>query len=68
VRHDFKGRGELGRNELQKADKFWLRFSMIPIYNSENELSLGFHTRDVSDEKDKKKRKEQLIRDDCKKQ
>jgi hypothetical protein len=45
VRHDFKGRGELGRNELQKADKFWLRFSMIPIYNSENELSLGFYTK-----------------------
>jgi light-regulated signal transduction histidine kinase (bacteriophytochrome) len=25
-------------------EKFWLRFSMIPIYNSENELSLGVYT------------------------
>jgi len=47
-----------------KKDKeeFWLRFSMIPIYNSENELTHWVSIqRDVSEEKIQEKEKEQLI-------
>tara|TARA_R110000868_G_scaffold51116_5_gene162406 strand:- start:674 stop:2386 length:1713 start_codon:yes stop_codon:yes gene_type:complete len=47
-----------------KKDKeeFWLRFSMIPIYNSDNELSHWVSMqRDISDEKKQEKEKEQLI-------
>lgn len=45
-------------------EEFWLRFSMIPIYNSENELSHWVSIqRDVSDEKKQEKEKEQLIRE-----
>jgi PAS domain S-box-containing protein len=45
-------------------EEFWLRFSMIPIYNSDNELSHWVSIqRDVSDEKKQEKEKEQLIRE-----
>ena len=47
-----------------KKDKteFWLRFTMIPIYNSENELSHWVSIqRDVTEEKNQEKEKEQLI-------
>jgi len=45
-------------------DEFWLRFSMIPIYNSENELSHWISIqRDVTEEKNQEKEKEQLIRE-----
>lgn len=48
----------------KNRDEFWLRFSMIPIYNSENELSHWVSIqRDVSDEKKQEKEKEQLIRE-----
>lgn len=49
-----------------KKDKteFWLRFTMIPIYNSENELSHWVSIqRDVTDEKNQEKEKEQLIKE-----
>lgn len=49
-----------------KKDKteFWLRFTMIPIYNSENELSNWVSIqRDVTDEKNQEKEKEQLIKE-----
>ncbi|WP_367768497.1 PAS domain-containing protein [Flavobacterium sp. WC2421] len=42
--------------------EFWLRFSIIPIYNSDNELSHWVSMqRDISDEKKQEKEKEQLI-------
>lgn len=48
----------------KNREEFWLRFSMIPIYNSENELSHWVSIqRDVSDEKKQEKEKEQLIRE-----
>jgi PAS domain S-box-containing protein len=48
----------------KSREEFWLRFSMIPIYNSENELSHWVSIqRDVSDEKKQEKEKEQLIRE-----
>lgn len=44
--------------------EFWLRFSMIPIYNSENELSHWVSIqRDVTEEKKQEKEKEHLIRE-----
>jgi PAS domain S-box-containing protein len=44
--------------------EFWLRFSMIPIYNSENDLSNWVSIqRDISEEKKQEKEKEQLIRE-----
>ncbi|MES2239923.1 MAG: PAS domain-containing protein [Bacteroidota bacterium] len=49
-----------------KKDKteFWLRFTMIPIYNSENELSHWVSIqRDVTEEKNQEKEKEQLIKE-----
>lgn len=49
-----------------KKDKteFWLRFTMIPIYNSENELSHWVSIqRDVTTEKNQEKEKEQLIKE-----
>lgn len=49
-----------------KKDKteFWLRFTMIPIYNSENDLSHWVSIqRDVTDEKNQEKEKEQLIKE-----
>jgi len=48
----------------KNRDEFWVRFSMIPIYNSDNELSHWLSIqRDVSDEKKLEKEKEQLIRE-----
>ncbi|MGO4818043.1 PAS domain-containing sensor histidine kinase [Flavobacterium sp. W22_SRS_FP1] len=48
----------------KNKEQFWLRFSMIPVYNSENELSHWVSIqRDVSDEKKQEKEKEQLIRE-----
>lgn len=42
--------------------EFWLRFSMIPIYNEDQELSHWVSIqRDISDEKRQEKEKEQLI-------
>ena len=42
--------------------EFWLRFSMIPIYNEDLELSHWVSIqRDISDEKRQEKEKEQLI-------
>src|SRR5690606_10171248 len=49
-----------------KKDKteFWLRFTLIPIYNSENDLSNWVSIqRDVTDEKNQEKEKEQLIKE-----
>ena len=49
-----------------KKDKteFWLRFTLIPIYNSENELSNWVSIqRDVTEEKNQEKEKEQLIKE-----
>lgn len=44
--------------------EYWVRFSMIPIYNSENELSHWISIqRDITDEKKQEKEKEQLIRE-----
>jgi signal transduction histidine kinase len=48
----------------KNQEEFWLRFSMIPIYNSENELSHWVSIqRDVSEEKKQEKEKEHLIRE-----
>jgi hypothetical protein len=38
-------------------EEFWLRFSMIPIYNSENELSLGVYTEMLLKREIRKKEK-----------
>lgn len=49
-----------------KKDKteFWLRFTIIPIYSSENELSHWVSIqRDVTEEKNQEKEKEQLIKE-----
>ncbi|HJS00647.1 MAG TPA: PAS domain-containing protein [Flavobacterium sp.] len=44
--------------------EFWLRFTMVPIYNSENELSHWVSIqRDVTEEKNQEKEKEQLIKE-----
>jgi PAS domain S-box-containing protein len=48
----------------KNKEEYWVRFSMIPIYNSENELSHWISIqRDISDEKKQEKEKEQLIRE-----
>jgi PAS domain S-box-containing protein len=48
----------------KNKEEFWLRFSMIPIYNSEKELSHWVSIqRDVSEEKQQEKEKEHLIRE-----
>ncbi|MFM2369964.1 MAG: Cell-division control histidine kinase PdhS [Bacteroidota bacterium] len=48
----------------KSKEEYWVRFSMIPIYNSENELSHWISIqRDVSIEKKQEKEKEQLIRE-----
>ncbi|MDI5895073.1 PAS domain-containing sensor histidine kinase [Flavobacterium algoritolerans] len=48
----------------KKREEYWVRFSMIPIYNSENELSHWISIqRDITDEKKQEKEKEQLIRE-----
>jgi PAS domain-containing protein len=39
-------------------EEFWLRFSMIPIYNSENELSHWVSIqRDVTEERNQEKKR-----------
>lgn len=46
----------------KNKEEFWLRFSMIPIYNSDNELTNWVSMqKDVSEEKKQEKEKEQLI-------
>ncbi|TRX41333.1 PAS domain-containing sensor histidine kinase [Flavobacterium restrictum] len=48
----------------KNRDEYWVRFSMIPIYNSDNELSHWVSIqRDISDERKQEKEKEQLIRE-----
>ncbi|MFV8465011.1 PAS domain S-box protein [Flavobacterium sp. LB1P62] len=48
----------------KSKEEYWVRFSMIPIYNSENEHSHWISIqRDVSEEKKQEKEKEQLIRE-----
>ena len=47
-------------------EEYWVRFSMIPIYNSENKVSHWISIqRDITEEKnqEKEKEKEQLIRE-----
>ena len=45
-------------------EEYWVRFSMIPIYNSENQVSHWISIqRDVTEEKNQEKEKEQLIRE-----
>jgi hypothetical protein len=51
----FNRNGELQKNK----EEYLVRFSMIPIYNSDNELSLGFYPKRYY----RKQEKEQLIRD-----
>ena len=51
------------RNFNQK-EEYWVRFSMIPIYNSDNELSHWISIqKDVTEERKQEKEKEQLIRE-----
>jgi hypothetical protein len=38
-------------------EEFWLRFSMIPIYNSENELSHGCLYREMLRKREIRKKK-----------
>ena len=48
----------------KNKEEYWVRFSMIPIYNSDNELSHWISIqRDITDEKKQEKEKEQLIRE-----
>lgn len=48
----------------KNREEFWLHFSMIPIYNSEREISHWISIqRDITDEKRQEKEKEQLIRE-----
>ncbi len=48
----------------KNKEKYWIRYSMIPIYNSEKTLSHWISIqRDVSEEKKHEKEKEQLIRE-----
>lgn len=48
----------------KNKEEYWVRFSMIPIYNIENEVSHWISIqRDVSEEKKHEKEKEQLIRE-----
>ena len=48
----------------KKREEYWVRFSMIPIYNTENDLSHWISIqRDITDEKKQEKEKEQLIRE-----
>ena len=48
----------------KSREEYWVRFSMIPIYNSENKVSHWISIqRDVTEEKNQEKEKEQLIRE-----
>lgn len=45
-------------------EEYWISFSMIPVYNEENQLSHWISIqRDISEEKKREKEKEQLIRE-----
>lgn len=48
----------------KNQEEYWVRFSMTPIYNAENELSHWVSIqRDVTQDKKQEKEKEQLIRE-----
>lgn len=48
----------------KNKDEYWVNFSMVPIYNSDNELSHWVSIqRDISEEKKQEVEKEQLIRE-----
>lgn len=48
----------------KNKDEYWVRLSMIPIYNTDNELSHWISIqRDITEEKKQEKEKEQLIRE-----
>lgn len=48
----------------RNKEEYWVRFSMIPIYNSDNELSHWISIqKDVTEERKQEKEKEQLIRE-----
>ena len=48
----------------KNKEEYWVRFSMIPIYNTDNDHSHWISIqRDVSEEKKQEKEKEQLIRE-----
>ena len=48
----------------KNKEEYWVRFSMIPIYNSDNELSHWISIqKDVTEERKQEKEKEQLIRE-----
>ena len=48
----------------KSREEYWVRFSMIPIYNSENKVSHWISIqRDITEEKNQEKEKEQLIRE-----
>lgn len=48
----------------KNKEEYWVRFSMIPIYNADNELSHWISIqRDITEEKRQEKEKEQLIRE-----
>jgi PAS domain S-box-containing protein len=48
----------------KNKEEYWVRLSMIPIYNTENELSHWISLqRDISIDKKQEKEKEQLIRE-----
>ena len=48
----------------KNKEEYWVRLSMIPIYNSDNELSHWISIqRDITEEKKQEKEKEQLIRE-----
>lgn len=48
----------------KNKEEYWVRFSMIPICNSDNELSHWISIqRDITEEKKHEKEKEQLIRE-----
>lgn len=48
----------------KNKDEYWVRLSMIPIYNADNELSHWISIqRDITEEKKQEKEKEQLIRE-----
>ncbi len=48
----------------KNKEEYWVRFSMIPIYDSDNELSHWISIqKDVTEERKQEKEKEQLIRE-----
>ena len=48
----------------KNKEEYWIRLSMIPIFNTENEISHWISIqRDISEDKKREKEKEQLIRE-----